>query len=522
MFSHSTDHKNEKMVFTSNDYYINDRDKKFDVINSHNTHTTNITQNSNEGNPLRQMDYNKTHEGNFNINSNTNSNFYKSYKHPGNSSLTLQENSETLKTYDTMKKYSYQDSYEYPTNIHEDNLSKYTHTKYANDPFRNNSEISSNVNKSNQSFNYNSELKHYRDVVEKMHEEINSLNTKLNELDKNNSLSLSNVEAPYKKVINYPTRDFIKDIPETSYGYYGVNERSSYDNCNRNASDNYLDNLRLNYNYTTESLTNDTELNSPTYYSSGSVKHNMEGVIPIDSKASIPINKKHKDNKGDKQTNFTSSTTPSRSKSKTNPNTNTTVSRVNKFSTNTNINKPRTNTKESKSSVSKKENNSKTLKQTQKAKSVSNIKKSKALNSKNTKAEVNISSVLKDNENLKNQIKFLEKKLNDINEQTRLDQIERKGKDYLRIELEIWKSKTDLLSKNYIQTLSSMKKQILDDKNMFVEKIKSMEDEYANEIVSLKNKYQNLLERQELSLKLYKKENENLKKKLSKVKEILI
>ena len=131
------------------------------------------------------------------------------------------------------------------------------------------------------------------------------------------------------------------------------------------------------------------------------------------------------------------------------------------------------------------------------------------------------SEILKENQSLKNQVNELEKKLNDLNEQLKLDNLERKGKDYLRIELEMWKNKSENITKNYVQTLTSLKNQISEDKTIFVEKINTMQNEYTNEINSLKDKYQHTLEKLENSVKLHKTENENLKKKISKLKEIL-
>jgi len=66
-----------------------------------------------------------------------------------------------------------------------------------------------------------------------------------------------------------------------------------------------------------------------------------------------------------------------------------------------------------------------------------------------------------------------------------------------------------------------MKKQLLQDKSNFVDQIKSMQNTYTGEINQLKNKYQSTIEKYENSIKRLRKDNEELKIKVSKVKEIL-
>lgn len=151
---------------------------------------------------------------------------------------------------------------------------------------------------------------------------------------------------------------------------------------------------------------------------------------------------------------------------------------------------------------------------TTKKPSVSSIRNSKQ------ECEV-ISNLQKENEELKSKITNLEKSLKNINYQLSLDALEKKGRDYLRVELEIWKNRSETIANSYIETTSNMKKQLLQDKSNFVDQIKSMQNTYTGEINQLKNKYQSTIEKYENSIKRLRKDNEELKIKVSKVKEIL-
>jgi cell division protein FtsB len=130
--------------------------------------------------------------------------------------------------------------------------------------------------------------------------------------------------------------------------------------------------------------------------------------------------------------------------------------------------------------------------------------------------------VLLENELLKSKITELEKIIKDLTDQIALDNIQKKGKDHLRVELEIWKNRSESMGKNYIDTISSLKKQLLQDKMSFIDQIKSTQINFTNQIISLKTKYQTTIEKYEISNKKLKKENEELKKKVNKVKEIIV
>ena len=132
-----------------------------------------------------------------------------------------------------------------------------------------------------------------------------------------------------------------------------------------------------------------------------------------------------------------------------------------------------------------------------------------------------MNNLQKENEELKQKVNNLEKSLKSVNYQISLDTLEKKGRDHLRVELEIWKNRSETIANSYLETMSNMKKQLLQDKANFLEQIKMMQSTYTGEIHGLKAKYQTTLDRYETTLKRLRKDNEELKNKVSKVKEIL-
>ena len=93
--------------------------------------------------------------------------------------------------------------------------------------------------------------------------------------------------------------------------------------------------------------------------------------------------------------------------------------------------------------------------------------------------------------------------------------------DALRNELELWKNRSEMLTSNFFENLNAMKKQLLDDKNLYISQIKNMKSNFTGQVTTLKNKYQTSLEKSKNIIKKLRKENDDYKKKMLKVKEIL-
>jgi hypothetical protein len=127
-----------------------------------------------------------------------------------------------------------------------------------------------------------------------------------------------------------------------------------------------------------------------------------------------------------------------------------------------------------------------------------------------------------ENEQLRIHIKKLEERIKYLTEQLHFDKVEKKGKDHLRVELEIWKNRADSLSHSYIDTLNDLRKQLASDKSRYTEEIKSAQTTFVNQVMSLKTGYQSVIEKNENTIKKLRRENEDLRKKVTKVKDILV
>jgi cell division protein FtsB len=131
------------------------------------------------------------------------------------------------------------------------------------------------------------------------------------------------------------------------------------------------------------------------------------------------------------------------------------------------------------------------------------------------------SSNHREQEQLKATVKHLEEKVKYLTQQLHFEKIEKKGKDHLRVELEIWKNRADSLSQNYLETLNGLRNQLAADKSKFTEEIKSAQKSFVTQVMALKDQYQSVIEKNETTIKKIRKENEDLRRKVHKVKDII-
>ena len=86
----------------------------------------------------------------------------------------------------------------------------------------------------------------------------------------------------------------------------------------------------------------------------------------------------------------------------------------------------------------------------------------------------------------------------------------------------MWKNRADSLSHGYLETLNELKLQLAQDRSKYNEEIKSAQTNFTTQVLALKNQYQGIIEKNENTIKKLRKENNDLRKKVSKVKDILI
>ena len=95
------------------------------------------------------------------------------------------------------------------------------------------------------------------------------------------------------------------------------------------------------------------------------------------------------------------------------------------------------------------------------------------------------------------------------------------GKSLIRLELEIYKTRTENLSEKFLDTIREMSSSIYNDKELFLRKIKEINLSSTKSINDLKKKYEPILTKYSINIAKYKKENEMIKNKLSNMKKIL-
>ena len=113
---------------------------------------------------------------------------------------------------------------------------------------------------------------------------------------------------------------------------------------------------------------------------------------------------------------------------------------------------------------------------------------------------------------LREEIKQLKEKLNELEKFSNNKAIQ---------EVKFWKNRCDVLASNYYESINSLRIQIKEEKTNFLEQIKNLNIECLNQVEEVNLKYQNILAQCDWNITKLKKENEELRKKFSKVKNIL-
>jgi len=128
-----------------------------------------------------------------------------------------------------------------------------------------------------------------------------------------------------------------------------------------------------------------------------------------------------------------------------------------------------------------------------------------------------------ENEILKEKIFQLELKIDNLSKANGnlFNNEEDPSKNNLIMELQIWKSRSEKITENYIHTLNDLRNQLKHDKKHYVDLIKNMQNNFQEGVDRLKKVYDGNIIRNEKTIKKLKKENEDISKKLTKVKDII-
>ena len=125
-----------------------------------------------------------------------------------------------------------------------------------------------------------------------------------------------------------------------------------------------------------------------------------------------------------------------------------------------------------------------------------------------------------DNNNLKEIIKEKEKEILNLEDDLRILNLQTKGDGYLKYELENWKKKIDLIGINCINNLNQIKQELYLNKCNFNDNVKFLKNSCEFQIKRLTEKCEDIISKQNYKIEQLKKQNEIVKKRLNKVKNI--
>jgi hypothetical protein len=90
----------------------------------------------------------------------------------------------------------------------------------------------------------------------------------------------------------------------------------------------------------------------------------------------------------------------------------------------------------------------------------------------------------------------------------------------IKKEIKLWKERTQQLTENYLSTLKALKEELNKDKVAFKTAITNIKNQFNSDLKSMYNSYNNQMVKNEKKLAMLIKENNDLKRKEEKVKEV--
>jgi hypothetical protein len=420
---------------------------------------------------------------------------------------------------------------------------------------------------SNENTNYNDELVYYKEMIGKMHNEIENLNSKLGEMEKHNKSSYSSHNTPNFSTANFRNQkidsieknieslkdqfennlklknDKLKQLEEERELLILKNEELNRENQNYRHSPGPSRTIQSKYNiYREDSLKrvnrltdfSDNKSETTTFNRNRNKnlslsQNNLESNSQINNNSSIYNNYDINSKKSRETTslNVENSLENDYFKKRTIPNYKPIDNRLKTQDMKRKTKKDTLADERQRLRTPSVKNKIKKTppKSFSKNKNTTPYRNSStsSINSKNKSIIKNNSEMFdnlqKENEDLKLKITNLERNMNLMNTYSN-DPI--KGKNHLRLEMEIWRQRSETVAHNYLETINNMKKQLAQDKSTFVDQIKSLQNTFTNQVMELKNKYQSTLDKYEVNIRKLRKENGELKKKVLKVQEILL
>ena len=125
-----------------------------------------------------------------------------------------------------------------------------------------------------------------------------------------------------------------------------------------------------------------------------------------------------------------------------------------------------------------------------------------------------------DNIYLKELISKKQKEIKQLKDDLRIVYLQEKGEGYLQYELELWKQKTETIGRDFIDNLNQIKERLYYDKIDYQNQIKQLRNLCDYNFKKINENCENTINKQEFIIKDLSEKNEDLRKRVERMKNI--
>jgi hypothetical protein len=125
-----------------------------------------------------------------------------------------------------------------------------------------------------------------------------------------------------------------------------------------------------------------------------------------------------------------------------------------------------------------------------------------------------------DNIYLKELISKKQREIKQLKDDLRIVYLQEKGEGYLQYELELWKQKTETIGRDFIDNLNQIKEKLYYDKLDYQNQIKQLKQLCEFNFKNTYEKCEDIISKQEFLIKNLSDKNEDLRKRVDRMKSI--
>ena len=125
-----------------------------------------------------------------------------------------------------------------------------------------------------------------------------------------------------------------------------------------------------------------------------------------------------------------------------------------------------------------------------------------------------------DNTYLKELIAKKQREINQLKDDLRIVYLQEKGEGYLQYELELWKQKTETIGRDFIDNLNQIKERLYYDKIDYQNQIKQLKNLCEYNFAQINERCENIVNKQEFIINDLLDKNNDLRKRVERMKSI--